>query len=125
MTSWNTTPFSTFAQNPEERSDAPGVQPPAVGAALQGRPLPQPARPGPLGFVDVRVEASATDDSADEPLESDLSPDEDTVGSAEIEPEPEPEAQVFEEPEPVFAEAPPQQFGPEPEPAGSQATARP
>jgi type IV pilus assembly protein PilM len=107
MPSWNTTPFSTFARTPEERSGAPGVQPAAVGDDLQGRPLPQPARPGPLGFVDVRVEASATK----EPAEPNLSHDEDIVGAAEAQPEPEVEA--FEEPAPVYmAEEPAQHFEP-------------
>jgi type IV pilus assembly protein PilM len=95
MTSWNSTPFSTF----QNRSD---------------QPLPEPSR-GPLGFVDVRVQASAAaGEHDDEPAKAETveerievthaepaaQPMEELAAEAEAEPEPEPEV-VFQEPLPA------------------------
>src|SRR5512132_904463 len=62
MTSWNTTPFSTFAMTPDADGDEAGSQP-GVADDLPAIPVPRPASPGPLGFVDVRTQASAAGDT--------------------------------------------------------------
>jgi type IV pilus assembly protein PilM len=125
MTSWNTTPFSTFAMTPDPGGDEAGSEPGVVDD-LQGIPVPRPAAPGPLGFVDVRTQASAEAetpgedadgaqdemDTVDERIEVSRAEAvaEETFAQAEAEPEPEaapePEPVIFEEAEPAPAAAP-------------------
>jgi type IV pilus assembly protein PilM len=102
MTSWNTTPFSTFAITSDQDAGTIGAQP-FVGDDVQSLPLPQPSRPGPLGFVDVRVQSSAaadeSGDAVDEGVEVSQAAAEPMAEQPESQPQPEPI--VFDEPAPA------------------------
>jgi type IV pilus assembly protein PilM len=126
MTSWNTTPFSTFAMTPDAGGDEAGSQP-GVGDELPVIPVPRPTAPGPLGFVDVRTQASAgagpADDAESTPADMDTVDErievsrteaaapQETFPEAEAEPAPErapePEPVIFEERESAPAPAAP------------------
>jgi type IV pilus assembly protein PilM len=125
MTSWNTTPFSTFAIKSDQDAGTTGAHP-TVGDDVQSLPLPQPSRPGPLGFVDVRVQASAAGasdereapDAAEERIE--------VTHAAEPVAQPQPEPVVYNEPAPPAPPAPaPTQTYAAAEPAPPAATSSP
>src|SRR5262245_62302893 len=102
MTSWNTTPFSTFAIKSDPDAGTTGEQP-FVGDDVQSLPLPQPSRPGPLGFVDVRVQASAAADETGDAVDERVEVSQAGAEPVAEEPEPQPQLEpiVFDEPAPA------------------------